>query len=108
MHLATETKVRYDTLSKCRYIEKLHTVFGKNEFVNIRFLDTDFTQHKSGLELYGIQLKQEYLSSTYGDVGYLFLMVDLREELPVIHVRTWEPEKTDNPISFDDIIVEMI
>lgn len=108
MHLATETKVRYDTLSKCKYIEKLHTVFGKNEFVNIRFLDTDFTQHKSGLELYGIQLKQEYLSSTYGDVGYLFLMVDLREELPVIHVRTWEPEKTDNPIGFDDIIVEMI
>ena len=108
MHLSTETKVRYDTLSKGRYIEKLQNVFGKNEFVNIRFLDTDFTQHKSGLELYGIQVKQEYLSSTYGDVGYLFLMVDLREELPVIHVRTWEPEKTENPIGFDDIIVEMI
>ena len=108
MHLATETKVRYDTLSKGKYIEKLHSVFGKNEFVNIRFLDTDFTQHKSGLELYGIQVKQEYLSSTYGDVGYLFLMVDLREELPVIHVRTWEPEKTENPIGFDDIIVEII
>ena len=108
MHLATETKVRYDTLSKEKYIDKLHSVFGKNEFVNIRFLDTDFTQHKSGLELYGIQVKQEYLSSTYGDVGYLFLMVDLREELPVIHVRTWEPEKTENPIGFDDIIVEII
>ena len=108
MHLATETKVRYDTLSKGKYMEKLHSVFAKNEFVNIRFLDTDFTQHKSGLELYGIQVKQEYLSSTYGDVGYLFLMVDLREELPVIHVRTWEPEKTENPIGFDDIIVEII
>ena len=108
MHLSTETKVRYDTLSKGRYIEKLHTVFSKNEFVNIRFLDTDFTQHKSGMELYGIQVKQEYLSSTYGDVGYLFLMVDLREELPVIHVRTWEPEKTENPINFDNIIVEMM
>lgn len=108
MHLATETKVKYDTLSKGKYIDKLHNVFTKNEFVNIRFLDTDFTQHKSGLELYGIQVKQEYLSSTYGDVGYLFLMVDLREELPVIHVRTWEPEKTENPIGFDDIIVEII
>lgn len=108
MHLSTETKVKYDTLSKGRYIEKLHKVFSKNEFVNIRFLDTDFTQHKSGMELYGIQVKQEYLSSTYGDVGYLFLMVDLREELPVIHVRTWEPEKTENPIGFDNIIVEMM
>ena len=108
MHLSTETKVKYDTLSKGRYIEKLHTVFAKNEFVNIRFMDTDFTQHKSGKELYGIQVKQEYLSSSYGDVGYLFLMVDLRDELPVIHVRTWEPEKTENPIGFDNIIVEMI
>ncbi len=106
MRLNTETKVKYDTLSKGRYIEKLHTVFGKNEFVNIRFLETDFTQHKSGMELYGIQVKQEYLSSTYGDVGYLFLMVDLRNELPVIHVRTWEPEKTENPIGFNNIIVE--
>lgn len=108
MHLSTETKVKYDTLSKGKYIDKLHNVFSKNEFVNIRFMDTDFTQHKSGMELYGIQVKQEYLSSIYGDVGYLFLMVDLREELPVIHVRTWEPEKTENPIGFDNIIVEMM
>lgn len=108
MHLATETKVRYDTLSKGRYMEKLNVVFDNNEFINIRFLDTDFTQHKSGAELYGIQVKQEYLSSTYGDVGYLFLMVDLRDELPVIHVRTWEPEKTETPIGFDDIVVEML
>lgn len=108
MHLSTETMVRYDTLSKGKYMEKLRGVFTRNEFVNIRFLDTDFSQHKSGMELYGIQIKQEYLSSTYGDVGYLFLMVDLREELPIIHVRTWEPEKTETPICFDDIVVEMM
>ena len=108
MHLSTETMVRYDTLSKGKYMEKLRGVFARNEFVNIRFLDTDFSQHKSGMELYGIQIKQEYLSSTYGDVGYLFLMVDLREELPIIHVRTWEPEKTETPICFDDIVVEMM
>ena len=108
MQLSSAAKVRYDTLSKGRFIENLHNVFVKNEFVNIRFLDTDFTQHKSGLELYGIQIKQEYLSSSYGDVGYLFLMVDLRESLPVIHVRTWEPEKTENPIGFDDIEVKII
>ena len=108
MQLSSAAKVRYDTLSKGRFIENLRNVFVKNEFVNIRFLDTDFTQHKSGLELYGIQIKQEYLSSNYGDVGYLFLMVDLRDELPVIHVRTWEPEKTENPIGFDDIDVKFI
>ena len=108
MQLSSEARVRYDTLSKSRFIDNLRKVFYNNEFVNIRFLDTEFTQHQSGLELYGVQLKQEYLSSTYGDVGYLFLMVDLREELPVIHVRTWEPEKTENPIGFDDIDVKII
>ena len=108
MHLSSEAKVKYDTLSKSRFISNLRDVFSKNEFVNIRFLDTEFMQHQSGKELYGVQLKQEYLSSTYGDVGYLFLMVDLREELPVIHVRTWEPEKTENPIGFDDIDVKIL
>lgn len=108
MQLSTQARVRYDTLSKERYIGNLRKVFVSNEFVNIRFMDTDFTQHQSGLELYGIQLKQEYLSSSYGDVGYLFLMVDLREELPIIHVRTWEPEKTEHPIGFDDIDVKII
>ncbi|MBR4138273.1 MAG: hypothetical protein IKU05_07670 [Bacteroidales bacterium] len=108
MQLSSAARVRYDTLSKGRFIDNLRNVFVKNEFVNIRFLDTDFTQHQSGMELYGVQLKQEYLSSNYGDVGYLFLMVDLREELPVIHVRTWEPEKTENPIGFDDIEVKII
>ena len=102
------TRVRYDTLSKEKYMSKLRNVFSNNEFVNIRFLDTDFTQHKSGAEIYGIQLKQEYLSSRYGDVGYLFLMVDLRDDLPVIHVRTWEPDKTEEPINFDNIVVKMI
>ena len=108
MQLSSQAKVRYNTLSKGRYIENLRKVFTKNEFVNIRFLDTDFTQHQSGMELYGVQLKQEYISTNYGDVGYLFLMVDLRDELPVIHVRTWEPDKTENPIGFDDIEVKFM
>lgn len=106
--LTEETRVKYDTLSKEKYMENLRNVFKKNEYVNIRFLDTDFNKHKSGEEIYGIQVKQEYRASNYGDDGYLFLLVDLRDELPKIHIRTWEPEKTDKPINFDKIIIEMI
>ena len=83
-------------------------MFTNNDYVNIRFLDTDFAQHNSGIELYGIRVKQEYTSSNYGDMGYLFLMVDLREDLPVIHVRTWEPETTGDPICFDDFKVKIL
>ena len=103
-----KAKVKYDTLSKERYLEKLHRVFNNNDYINIRFLNTEFAQHNTGIELYGIRVKQEYLSSTYGDVGYLFLMVDLREELPVIHVRTWEPDNTKEPIGFDDFKVKIL
>ena len=38
-----------------------------------------------------------YFSTNYADKGYLFLMVDLRNpKEPIIHVRTWQPEKDPN------------
>ena len=50
---------------------------------------------KSGKgNLYGIQIKQNYYSSNYGDVGYLYLQVEFPDaDTPVIYVRTWQPEK---------------
>lgn len=85
--------VRYDTLSKTQYIKRLKDQFATREYINLNFLDTDFQQSTKGNELYGIRVKQEYFSSEYGDVGWLFLLVDLRGELPVIHVRAWQNEK---------------
>ena len=42
----------------------------------------------AGGETYGIQIKQDYYSSNYGDHGYLFLMVDFNDpENPSIKVR---------------------
>lgn len=31
--------------------------------------------------MYGIRVRQEYFSSNYVDVGYLFLLIDLRNEV---------------------------
>ncbi len=108
IQMLEQARIKYDTLGKGKYIEKLHKVFNSNEFVNIRFLENDIAQHNSGTELYGIRIKQEYISSSYGDIGYLFLMVDLTDELPVIYVRTWEPNETEEPISFDSFDVKII
>lgn len=50
-----------------------------------------------GGELYAIQIAQDYYSSSYGDKGYLFLMVDINDpENPIIKVRTWQPDKDPN------------
>lgn len=85
--------VRYTKQTKEQYIKNLGVCFKSNEFINLRFADSEIRKAGNG-EIYGIQIKQDYFSSNYGDMGYLFLMVDLNDrESPVIHVRAWQPEK---------------
>lgn len=85
--------VKYDTLSKSQYMERLRRHFRTKEYINLNFTDTDFQRARNGDEFYGIRVRQEYFSNTYGDVGYLFLLVDLRFEEPIIHVRVWQNDK---------------
>lgn len=92
--LLNKCLVRYTKQSKEEYIKKLNHIFKSNEFVNLRFADNQVRKSGVGGEIYGIQIKQDYFSSSYGDTGYLFLMVDLNNpQEPLIHVRTWQPEK---------------
>lgn len=80
--------------SKEEYMEQLERCFNSNEFINIRFSENDILKAGKGKETYGIQIKQDYYSSNYGDTGYLFLMVDLNDpKQPVISVRVWMPER---------------
>ena len=85
--------VKYDTLSKAQYMERLKRHFRTKEYINLNFTDTDFKRASDGDEFYGIRVRQEYFSSNYGDVGYLFLLVDLRFEEPIIHIRAWQNDK---------------
>ena len=84
------TRTRY---SKEQYIKHLAQCFASNEFVNIRFANNDVIKAGKGGEIYGIQIKQDYYSTNYGDTGYLFLLVDINNpQEPMIKVRTWQPE----------------
>lgn len=85
--------VKYDTLSKAQYMDRLRRHFNTKEYINLNFTETDFERASNGMEFYGIRVRQEYFSNTYGDVGYLFLLVDLRYDEPVIHVRAWQNDK---------------
>lgn len=89
-------KVEYTRKSKDEYIGSLRTQFKNKSYINIHFTDLN-VRHAANddEEVFGVQVHQYYHSSNYSDDGYLFLMVDLREELPIIHVRTWQPGKTD-------------
>lgn len=99
--------VTYTQYSKKQYIEHLHKCFSSNECVNIHFSNNDVIKSGTGGELYGIQIKQDYYSTNYGDTGYLFLLVDLdNPDKPIIKVRTWqeEPDPKEGLISIYDFM----
>lgn len=86
--------VKLTRQSKEEYLRNLEICFKSNEFINIRFAENDVVKAGVGGEVYGIQIKQDYYSSNYGDTGYLFLMVDLNDpKQPIIKVRVWQPER---------------
>ncbi len=92
--LAQKEHVVYTQKTKKEYMEQLRRCFASQEFINIRFADTDVERSGVGGETYAMQLKQDYVSQTYGDQGYLFLFVDFNDpEKPLIHIRTWQPER---------------
>jgi hypothetical protein len=79
--------------TKEQYLRNLERCFASNEFVNIRFANNDIIKAGVGGEIYGIQIKQDYYSTNYGDTGYLFLLVDINDpKAPSIKVRTWQPQ----------------
>lgn len=90
------------TKTKAEYMAKLAQVFNSQEFVNLQFKDNDVIRAGNGQEVYGIQIRQQYSSSSYADQGYLFLVVDLRNpDKPIIHVRAWQAEKNPDFGLFD-------
>jgi hypothetical protein len=87
-------QVQYIRHSKKSYLIALTKNFHKNRFINIGFNEIEIFMHPVYERIYGVTLLQHWTSSNYSDSGYLFLMVDFKEERnPIIHVRTWQPEK---------------
>ncbi len=86
--------IKYNRQTKDEYLRNLARCFASNEFVNIRFSDTEVRKPGKGKETYAIQIAQDYYSSSYGDHGYLFLEVDINDpKRPLIIIRTWQPNK---------------
>ncbi|MGM9678687.1 MAG: hypothetical protein ACI3X7_02785 [Bacteroidaceae bacterium] len=91
--------ITHNRYTKDQYLKQLERCFKnpRNKYINVKFAENDIQTLKSfdGHKVYGIQIKQLYDSATYGDVGYLFLMVDMTDpDKPQIKVRTWQPNET--------------
>ena len=90
-------KIVYTQHTKKEYMVSLRNTFTRNKYIDLVFEDIEINRHPKNDKIYGVILKQKWGSSTYNDTGYLFLMVDFKDEAwPIIHVRTWQPDKVNN------------
>lgn len=105
MNSLPKEKIEYQLKTKQEYISSLRNIFRNNQRINIIFEEIEVARHPRYDDIYGVTMKQGWNSSNYSDVGYLFLMIDFRDENnPLIHVRTWQPEKYNGrDISKDEI-----
>jgi hypothetical protein len=93
INLNNQKQYKFVQKTKTEFISDLRRVFASAEFINLQLQDNEILK-VAGKEIYGIQIRQIYTSNSYADQGYLFLVVDLRNpENPIIHVRTWQPDK---------------
>ena len=86
-------KIEYKKQSKREYLSRLAVVFQNNKQIRVTFDEIEVMRHPGHKDFYGVTLHQGYSSDRYHVDGYLFLLWDFRnEELPQIHVRTWQPD----------------
>lgn len=91
-HQLSTPVVQRTRYSKEQYMRNLERCFASNEFINIRFSRCEVQKAGSGGELYGVQIQQDWCSSSYGDRGYLFLALDMNDpDSTMIQIRTWQP-----------------
>jgi len=93
----TQNQVNYIVLTKGEYISRLQSVFNSTKYLLLDFDHIDVIKHRKYPNFYGVLLQQSWKSSTYTDKGWLFLLVQFKEnEEPLIWVRTWQDVK-DTP-----------
>ena len=90
-------RVQFTQLTKREFLRNLRRQFQSKDYINLHFSQNRIYQLQKGVERYGIEIKQDYYSSNYGDTGYLTLIFALtNSDQPVIHVRTWQEQPDPN------------
>ena len=90
----TTENIEYKSQTKDEYIANLTRIFAINKVIDVKFEDIGIKKHPKYDHIYGMVFTQTWKSTTYSDIGYVFLYIDFRDENnPLIKVRTWQPEQ---------------
>ena len=88
-------EIVYRTQNKQQYLSRLANTFAKNKYIKVTFDDPEVVRSKKNPNFFGVTLHQHWKSDNYEDDGYVFLLWEFHEngEPPIIHVRTWQPDR---------------
>ena len=87
-------EITYKVQNKAQYMTNLEKVFRSSKYIKVTFSEIEVQRHPTNPNFYAVTLRQHWKSSSYEDDGYLVLLWEFREgEDPIIHVRTWQPER---------------
>lgn len=99
-------QIKYKVQDKPQYLSSLAANFRRNQYIKVTFSDVEVVRHPANPNYYGVTLHQHWKSSTYEDDGYLLLIWEFRDgEDPIIHYRTWQPDRVgSHTLTKDEII----
>lgn len=99
-------QIKYKVQNKPQYLNSLAANFNRNKYIKVTFSDVEVVRHPKNPNYYGVTLHQHWKSSTYEDDGYLLLIWEFNDgQDPIIHYRTWQPDRIgSHTLSKDEII----
>lgn len=99
-------QITYKVQSKPQYLTSLASNFKRNKYIKVTFSDVEVVRHPANPNYYGVTLHQHWKSSTYEDDGYLLLIWEFYDgQDPIIHYRTWQPDRIgSHSLTKDEII----
>ena len=99
-------QITYKVQSKPQYLNSLASNFKRNKYIKVTFSDVEVVRHPANPNYYGVTLHQHWKSSTYEDDGYLLLIWEFHDgQDPIIHYRTWQPDRIgSHALTKDEII----
>lgn len=94
----------YNVQNKQQYLGKLQKIFKNNRSINIRFGDDfEISGYPSGQRYYAVEVTQYWNTTSYSDVGRLFVIWDFGMSDPQILMRAWTEPSDPRRFTFDDL-----
>jgi len=82
--------------TKKQYLKNQQRVFDVQKDIFIDFSTFEIVKKNNAPGIYGVEMRQNYSSTTYADEGYLFLLIDFNGIDPLIYIRAWQPNEWDS------------